>query len=381
MITGEKRVILIENCVKLTDALGKLIEKYNVYIHLKQNEPKKFKESSIIDFSEPMEREKFFRYHTYKDYVRLDNRRIMNEERKVEEYKKKLYSTWKAVEKVSKKYAINTLIESIKQIVEEANLAEIEIWKDLKSKLHIVIQELEGFDSIDDKELLYHYTSNRDWIFDFKQAQNAINKFVVVVKSWEIFEVPEKQAQNIVENNVRLQKNNVDDKKENSIMSISKTKILFLGANPSKSSRLKLDEEMKKIQTNLKLAKERDQLILKQEWAVTIDTLMQAILDESPNIVHFSGHGQQEGIILQNEIGEPKIVSTEALASLFKLFKDTISCVILNSCYSESQAKAIKEHIAHVIGMKSGIPDRAAIVFSTGFYKAIGAGERCFICF
>ncbi len=154
-----------------------------------------------------------------------------------------------------------------------------------------------------------------------------------------------------------------------------KIKILFLGANPSSTSRLKLGEEIKKIQTNLKLAKERDNLELKQEWAVTIETLMQAILDETPNIVHFSGHGGKEGIILQNEIGESKTVSTDALESLFKLFKDSVKSVVLNSCYSEHQAKVIRLHIPYVIGMKAGIPDKTAISFSTGFYKAIGAGR------
>jgi len=155
----------------------------------------------------------------------------------------------------------------------------------------------------------------------------------------------------------------------------TKIKILFLGANPSSVARLKLDEEIKRIQTNLKLSKERDCIEIKQEWAVTIDTLMQAILDESPSIVHFSGHGQQEGIIIQNEIGEPKIISGEALANLFKLFRDSVRCVVLNSCYSKIHAESIKLHIPYVIGMSSSIPDNTAIFFSTGFYKAICAGK------
>jgi len=154
----------------------------------------------------------------------------------------------------------------------------------------------------------------------------------------------------------------------------NKTKILFLGANPS-GPRLKLDEEVKRIHTNLKLAKARDNLELVQEWAVTIDTLIQAFLDESPTIIHFSGHGQYEGIILQDEVGEPKVVTTEALANLFRLFRDTIECVVLNSCYSEVQAQAIRSYIPFVIGMRAGIPDSTAIAFSVGFYKAIGAGK------
>ncbi|MGH1363291.1 MAG: CHAT domain-containing protein [Calditrichia bacterium] len=153
-----------------------------------------------------------------------------------------------------------------------------------------------------------------------------------------------------------------------------KVKILFLGANSS-SSPLGLDLEVKQLQTNLKLAKERDTLEFSQEWAITVDSLMQAMLDESPTIVHFSGHGNESGIILQDGMGEPKVVSTDALSNMFKLFKDRLQCVVLNSCYSKPQAQAIRMHIPHVIGMSSSIPDPAAIAFSTGFYKAVGAGK------
>ena len=162
---------------------------------------------------------------------------------------------------------------------------------------------------------------------------------------------------------------------------ISSSKILFLGANPSNTSRLKLDEEVQKIQINLKLAKERENLEFHQVWAVTVDSLMQAMLDNLPTIVHFSGHGEQQGIILQDAIGAPQIITGDALATLFQLFKDTLKCVVLNSCYSENQAKIIKEYIPHVIGIKAGISDKAAISFSTGFYKAIGSGKDFLFAF
>ncbi len=153
-----------------------------------------------------------------------------------------------------------------------------------------------------------------------------------------------------------------------------KIRILFLGANSSDSP-LELEKEVKKIQTSLKLAKERDNLELKQEWAVTVDSLIQAMLDESPTIVHFSGHGGELGIALQDDTGDSQIVPTDALSDLFKLFKDTVRCVVLNSCYSESQAQAIRQHIPHVVGMRFAISDLAGTAFSTGFYKAIGAGR------
>ena len=73
--------------------------------------------------------------------------------------------------------------------------------------------------------------------------------------------------------------------------------------------------------------------------------------------------------------GRLKLVSSEALADLFKLFSERVECVVLNACYSEFQAKAIVRHINYVVGMSKAIGDRAAIEFSVGFYTAIGAGE------
>lgn len=155
----------------------------------------------------------------------------------------------------------------------------------------------------------------------------------------------------------------------------AKVTILFLGANRALAP-LQLEEEVSKIQMNLKMSKGRENLVFRQEWMVTIETLMQSILDESPNMVHFSGHGEESGIVLQDPYGKPAVVTAEALGSLFKLFKDTVTCVVLNSCFSEHQAIAIREHIPYVIGVRSEIPDFAAIAFSTGFYKGIGAGRN-----
>ena len=136
-----------------------------------------------------------------------------------------------------------------------------------------------------------------------------------------------------------------------------------------------LDREVSKISVSLKLARERANLELRQEWAVTPESLVQAMLDESPTIVHFAGHGTQDGILLQDERGSAKPVATEALADLFRLFRDRVRCVVLSSCYSRPQAEAIRRHIPHVVGMTTAVPDTAAIAFATGFYKAIGAGR------
>lgn len=151
-------------------------------------------------------------------------------------------------------------------------------------------------------------------------------------------------------------------------------RILFVGANSTREP-LDLEREVSWIQRDLRMARDRDTLEFRQVSAVTRDSLMQALLDEPPTIVHFAGHGSAKGIFLRDEAGNPCLVTGEALSGLFELFKDTVKCVVLNACWSETQGAAIRQHVAHVIGTRDQIPDEAALAFSAGFYKAIGAGR------
>jgi hypothetical protein len=68
-------------------------------------------------------------------------------------------------------------------------------------------------------------------------------------------------------------------------------------------------------------------------------------------------------------------VQPEALAALFEQFANQVHCVILNACYSVTQAEAIARHMECVIGMSRAIDDEAAIAFAIGFYQALGAGR------
>ncbi|KOP27079.1 hypothetical protein AMR41_06935 [Hapalosiphon sp. MRB220] len=159
-------------------------------------------------------------------------------------------------------------------------------------------------------------------------------------------------------------------------------KILILAANPKDTSSLRLGEEAREIQAALKRSKNRENFEIFTEWAVRVDDLRRALLDHEPTIVHFSGHGSgTTGLVLENNLGQMQLVSTESLARLFKLFQNKTECVLLNACYSKEQADAIYQHIDYVIGMNRAIGDIAAIQFAVGFYDALGAGnsyENCF---
>ncbi len=136
-----------------------------------------------------------------------------------------------------------------------------------------------------------------------------------------------------------------------------------------------MDEEVREIQEGLKRSLNRDQFEIFSQWAVRPNDLRRALLDHQPQIVHFSGHGLgADGLILEDNMGQAKLVEAEALGRLFSLFEDKVECVLLNACYSDVQAEAIHTHIDYVIGMSQGIGPQAAIEFAVGFYDGLGAG-------
>lgn len=159
-------------------------------------------------------------------------------------------------------------------------------------------------------------------------------------------------------------------------------KILILSVNPKNTDKLRLDEEVREIQIALKLAIHRAGFEIVTQSALRVDDLRRALLEHQPTIVHFSGHGAgNHGLVLENNSGQIQLVSTESLARLFKSFQEHIECVLLNACYSETQAVAIHQYINCVIGMNQPIGDKAAIKFAVGFYDALGAGKSYEACF
>lgn len=147
-------------------------------------------------------------------------------------------------------------------------------------------------------------------------------------------------------------------------------KILILAAIPDK---LRLDREIREIREAIERARNRDIFEIKIRTAVRPKDIRIAIAEEQPQIVHFCGHGEEDGSLrLEDDGGNDKPVAPSALASLFKLHADYVQCVVLNACYSEKSAEAISEYINYVIGMNNSIIDNAAIVFSEGFYHGLG---------
>jgi hypothetical protein len=133
---------------------------------------------------------------------------------------------------------------------------------------------------------------------------------------------------------------------------------------------------MREIRNRVRSSTYRDQFDISDEWAVRAVDLQEHLLRHNPTIVHFSGHGSSSGeLVLEDLNGLSHPVEVDALRALFSLLGNSIKCVVLNACFSETQARAIAETVDCVVGMSDTIGDDSAIAFASSFYQALGYGK------
>ena len=146
--------------------------------------------------------------------------------------------------------------------------------------------------------------------------------------------------------------------------------VLFLASNPLDQEQLRLDEEARAIQDMIRRSQHRDAVRLESRWAVRPQDVMQAINECNPRIVHFSGHGSDnDEIVFQDEFGNTKPVTKEAIVQVMLACSGNIQLVFFNTCYSRNQAEAVVEHTQSALGMSTSIDS----LVTRGF--RVGTGE------
>jgi TPR repeat protein len=161
---------------------------------------------------------------------------------------------------------------------------------------------------------------------------------------------------------------------------MSKVKVLFFAADPTSLSadhpRLRLDEEVRQIRKRVHAAVFGNMLEFDWRLATRTRDLQQALEDTRPHIVHFSGHGGSQGLVLTGADGlTPRPVAATVLRELFQKDAGAIRLVVLTACHSRAQAQAISEVVGCAIGTRDSISDDASITFNAKFYSAIATGR------
>ncbi len=152
--------------------------------------------------------------------------------------------------------------------------------------------------------------------------------------------------------------------------------ILFLPASPIGTNKLALDMELSEIENEIRISKYSKQISFSVRFTRNLSDITREFLLHTPQIVHFSGHGSNElGVMLEDENGLVHPLDNATIAKLFSTLKGNIRCVVLDACYSASQAKVISSYVDYVIGISNAIGDEGATRFAQGFYQGICYGK------
>lgn len=111
--------------------------------------------------------------------------------------------------------------------------------------------------------------------------------------------------------------------------------------------------------------------------AANADSLTSALNAYQPDIIHFSGHGGNSAILMDNDSIEyegGKSVRLDIVARLLKTAKKRPKLVFLNACDTAKGADVLIEVADVVIAMSDSIPDSAAYYYSRRFYAALFEG-------
>lgn len=161
------------------------------------------------------------------------------------------------------------------------------------------------------------------------------------------------------------------------VKAAQRLKILYLAATPTSEERLRVDREYAELQNLIDTPLFKDRIQLYSRHAATPQEILTAFNRIKPDIIHFSGHGDDQGILVDDGTtdGYSGIgIDYDILAKMIKSLEATPKVLILNSCHSASQIDQFLEVCPLVIGMNKSINDETGIKFTTTFYAALSNG-------
>lgn len=150
--------------------------------------------------------------------------------------------------------------------------------------------------------------------------------------------------------------------------------ILFMAADPDDEGPLENAKECREIKTARRETRFSDSLQIHAVSSCRTQDISAALDGYEPNILHFSGHGTDEGLCFENIYGRGVSVKKKALARLLATQKN-LKLVVLSSCFSLGQAQAIADAVGMVIGTTGSLEVSVAIDFAREFYRALGYGR------
>jgi hypothetical protein len=154
--------------------------------------------------------------------------------------------------------------------------------------------------------------------------------------------------------------------------------VLFLTSNPVPEDSLRVDGEVRLVQAAIRGSKFRENVSIEYRPAADVNSILDGLNDLSPQIVHFSGHGNHTGLVTDDGsiVGPSDTdLSYAQLAKALAATDNRPSLLVLNSCWGSKGKNALTPVVPFLISMNTKISDLAASVFAPRFYAAIASGQ------
>lgn len=95
---------------------------------------------------------------------------------------------------------------------------------------------------------------------------------------------------------------------------------MFVSANPRDTVQLQLIKECNNIRDRITFSEYGTQFDFDQRHEVSVSEMDKILLDYKPQVLHFSGHGNSDGIIVfQDSKSMAENTTVNALSELFKI--------------------------------------------------------------
>lgn len=157
--------------------------------------------------------------------------------------------------------------------------------------------------------------------------------------------------------------------------------VLFISAEPEGLDRLRVDKEVREIQERVRASELRDSIRFEYRPAARVTDLIQHLNEVRPDVVHFSGHGANEGLAFQDDDDQAHLLTNEQLDAVLAACPTSLKLAIFNSCDSARQAEVATGRLAAAVGMNQTIEDEAAQVFAGQLYNSLGFGHSLALAF
>lgn len=159
------------------------------------------------------------------------------------------------------------------------------------------------------------------------------------------------------------------------------TVLLIAGTPAGGSMPLRLDREAREIDTKVQASRYRDHINLEWIQATRVGDIIGALNRFQPDVVHFSGHGNDQNLLFEAPDGTPHALDGGDLGLLLQASPRPIRLVVFNACESAKQADAATDWADFGVGMEHSIDDDAAKEWAGQFYGSLASGVTVALAF